>query len=157
MHQQQQHNYHSHKELLNASLNSGGVVASNGHHTAIATITQQQPQQQPLAAQSHALATCARLKTYRVCNPSWHCSKCEVYCNSAQQFDVHLLSQKHHTGGQGQRMLAAIESGDMQRGGIGESTSGESNESLVLVKSQPKTQAELDQERMSRSKWALER
>lgn len=34
-------------------------------------------------------------KDYKVKNAIWFCDKCEIYCNSDSQFDVHMISQKH--------------------------------------------------------------
>lgn len=39
----------------------------------------------------------SKQKNYRVKNTEWYCSKCDIYCNSDLQYDVHLMSQKHKT------------------------------------------------------------
>ena len=36
-----------------------------------------------------------RPKIYRVKNVEWSCQQCNIYCNSRQQFEAHMLSQKH--------------------------------------------------------------
>ena len=36
-----------------------------------------------------------KTKIYRIKNLNWYCQKCDVYCNSAPQFEVHMMSQKH--------------------------------------------------------------
>lgn len=37
-------------------------------------------------------------KKYRYKNELWHCTPCEVYCNSDTQFQVHMMSRKHKLG-----------------------------------------------------------
>lgn len=34
-------------------------------------------------------------KDYKIKNAMWFCDKCDIYCNSDSQFDVHMISQKH--------------------------------------------------------------
>lgn len=37
----------------------------------------------------------SKTKIYRVKNVNWYCQKCDIYCNSEPQFEVHMMSQKH--------------------------------------------------------------
>jgi hypothetical protein len=36
-------------------------------------------------------------KNYRVKEERWFCTKCNIYCNSDSQFQVHMMSTKHKT------------------------------------------------------------
>lgn len=48
-----------------------------------------------LEASVVAVAGAAASKDYKIKNDQWFCDKCEIYCNSDSQFDVHMISQKH--------------------------------------------------------------
>ena len=48
-----------------------------------------------LSQESSQRFRAAKTKVYRIKNLNWYCQKCDIYCNSAPQYEVHMMSQKH--------------------------------------------------------------